>query len=215
MNHASLMNTLRALGLSLLLLQVGCSDGTGVAPDASQQDGSAQDVAVGDVVQQDMIAPGDQGAQEDVAPSKKTTYLVVLQKLGFTREDPEGIAPGFNLDGRVSDEDDEQSCGIPDYTSPDGEEGIDNQLAFIEPALGIAGLGAAEDLLQSAIEEGGILIMMHVTGVDDLENDPEVQRMIRTGQGVPLLGFCRARPSICTQRAQTVWQRLGTSKMAS
>jgi hypothetical protein len=134
------------------------------------------------------MTPAPDIGAPDVTAVKKTTYLVVLDKLGFSREDPVGIAPGFNLDDQISEEGDEDTCGIPDYTSPEGEEGIDNQLAFIEPALGAVGLGAAEDLIQSTIQEGGILIMMQIDGVDDLVNDPEVQLTIRTGLGVPLLG---------------------------
>lgn len=41
----------------------------------------------------------------------------------------EGTAPGLDLDGLVSDELDSEGCETPDFTSPDGTEGVDNGLA--------------------------------------------------------------------------------------
>ncbi len=114
--------------------------------------------------------------------------LVVLDKLAFTGEVEEGVAPGWDLDDRISDEYDEETCGHADYTAPDGTEGVDNKLASIVPLFELVGIGAAEGLIQDSIEDGGLLLMMEVTGVDDPVDDDDVQVMVRAGHGTPLLG---------------------------
>ena len=70
--------------------------------------------------------------------------LAVLDQLAFTREVTPGVAPGFDLDARQSDARDAASCFKPDYMSPEGVPGIDNQLAGLVPLLDAFGLGAVE-----------------------------------------------------------------------
>ncbi|HIN85711.1 MAG TPA: hypothetical protein EYN06_04450 [Myxococcales bacterium] len=127
----------------------------------------------------------DSSPIEEIGPE---TRLMVIQTLGFAKIQEDGTAPGFDVDGVVSEEGDPKTCGHKDLISPEGTEGIDNQLASLVPLLELAGLGAAEGLLQSTIEDGGILIMIEVDGIDDPYNDDEVSVMVRAGQGVPLLG---------------------------
>ena len=57
------------------------------------------------------------------ACGKGPTQAAVITMLGFTAEEPEGVAPGFDIDGRASDTTDEASCGKQDYTGPDGMPG--------------------------------------------------------------------------------------------
>ena len=121
-------------------------------------------------------------------PGSPPPQVMAIDTLSFTREGPTGIAPGFDLDGQNSPEGDEASCGKGDFTSPEGVEGIDNQLAMLTPLFDLVGLGAVEDLVQRAIEDGGLLIMFELDGVDDLENDPEVTFSLNIGSGTPLLG---------------------------
>jgi hypothetical protein len=123
-----------------------------------------------------------------VIPTPKTTLVMVFDTMGFTNAESETVAPGFDLDGVVSEDGDESTCGHGDYTAPDGTPGIDNQLATIVPLFELVGLTAAEGLLQSIIEEGGLLMMIQLDGVDDPVNDDKVSLLFRTGFGSPLLG---------------------------
>lgn len=126
--------------------------------------------------------------QESVAEEESHRRLTVIDVINFTREDPVGVAPGFDLDDKVSVSGEADSCGHGDFTSPDGESGIDNQLALITPLFDTVGIGAVEGFVQAAVEEGGLLIMWEVSDVDDLENDPDVTVTLRFGKGDPLLG---------------------------
>src|SRR5688572_16556007 len=75
-------------------------------------------------------------------PSEGIKSTAVLQKLALGREEPEGIAPGFNLDGVNSDERDSRSCAKDDFVDADGNVGVDNQLARLLPLIDLAGEGA-------------------------------------------------------------------------
>jgi hypothetical protein len=134
-------------------------------------------------------APTDDGAEPEVPEvTGPESRLFVIQTMGFAKERDDGTVAGFNVDGVTSEDGDPASCGHADWTSPDGTPGIDNQLAGLVPLLELAGLGAAESLIQSTIEDGGILIMLQIDGIDDLENDDQVTFTVRAGKGVPLLG---------------------------
>lgn len=117
----------------------------------------------------------------EVAAVKPT--LLVLDQLIFGKEIEPGIAPGFDLDGTDAD-----VCGQSDYVSPYGGTGVDNQLAVITPLLELTELGAVQTLLQNSIEQGGLLVIMELSGVDDLVNDKDVKVRLRLGEGTPLLG---------------------------
>ena len=110
------------------------------------------------------------------------------ENLTFSGNKNSGIAEGFDLDGKVSDNRDEATCYSQDYTSPQGETGVDNQLAKvwadIEPLVGEAVRG----LIQGSINEGRFLMMVELTGVDDLVNDDNVTLHLFRGQLNPLIG---------------------------
>jgi hypothetical protein len=114
--------------------------------------------------------------------------LSVISVINFTREIEDGVAVGFDVDGVVSEDGDDESCGHADFVSPDGTKGIDNQLALITPLFDTVGIGAVEGFVQAAVEQGGLLIMWEVKGVDDTQNDDEVLVRLRFGTGKPLLG---------------------------
>jgi hypothetical protein len=122
------------------------------------------------------------------APHPPETLLAAVNTLGFTRSESPGVAPGFNLDDRVSDTSDVRTCRKPDFTSPEGEPGIDNQLATLVPLFEVVGIGAVEGLVQNSIKEGGLLIMLEAGDVNDRVDDPEITLQLRLGQGTPLLG---------------------------
>ncbi len=161
-----------AILLAIQLLLLAC-DGGGAGPVA---DATATDAVAGDA------------GSGPLARNPVTRRLWVLDTVKFTRQDPVGIAPGWNLDGKVSDEKDDASCGKPDFKSPAGVDGIDNQFAVLVPIIEKTGIAAFESLLQASVESGGVLLMVELEGIDDLRNDPEVKVTIRAGQGVPLLG---------------------------
>lgn len=131
-------------------------------------------------------APATDAPEDTPAPSG--TRLAAVNTLGFTRRLDDGSVPGFNLDDRVSDGGDRDTCGKMDYVSPDGTEGVDNQLATLVPLFEGIGIGALEGLVQNSIKEGGLLIMLETSGVDDEIDDPSVDVTLRFGQGTPLLG---------------------------
>ena len=127
-------------------------------------------------------------APDDAAEVGPAPWVSVMDTLTFTSLVEDGIAPGFDVDGVITEKGDEESCGHGDFTSPDGEEGIDNQLAMITPLLDLVGLGAVHGLIQSSIEQGGLLLVLELDGLDDVTSDDEVGVTMRFGAGSPLLG---------------------------
>lgn len=155
---------------AVLALLVGCgSDGMSTDADAGVADAVDQDANVGP----DIVTDG--GAYfADGGMMLEGTHANVIRQILFEGEIEPGVARGFDLDGVVSPEDDEASCGHGDLMSPDGREGIDNQLALlwevIEPLVGVQ----VQELLQGAINEGRVLVVAELDGVDDLRNDDDI-----------------------------------------
>ena len=98
------------------------------------------------------------------------------------------MALGFDLDGRVSGAEDSETCGHADLVDPEGREGIDNQLAQLWTTLAPLVGAQVEALMQNAINEGRLLVMMELVGVDDPLNDPEVTLNLFTGVLRPSVG---------------------------
>lgn len=111
----------------------------------------------------------------------------VVHTLGLGREDPKGVVTGFNLDGFVSDSRDGRSCFQNDFMSPEGEEGVDNQLATLLPLIDLAGEGALDALLQQAINEGRALMIFDVVQPPGAK-DGQVTLTVSRGDDRPLLG---------------------------
>ncbi|MCB9730903.1 MAG: hypothetical protein H6744_21135 [Deltaproteobacteria bacterium] len=164
-----------ALGFAL---GAGACDGSEVTVEADAASDLGGDVTAPDATTPDAETPG---------PALPMSRLVVLDQLSFAPEEAPGVAAGFDLDHQASDGTEPEACGEADYLSPQGTPGVDNKVAGLLPLFAVAGIGAAEGLLQSTIEEGGILLMMQVDGIDDLEDDDAVTVTIRSGQGKPLL----------------------------
>ncbi len=124
------------------------------------------------------------------------SHTYVMSMLNIGQADPAGdpnIVPGFNLDGRNSNEDDQYGCFHPDFTSPppDNETGVDNQLG---PILSSVGMSLdIEGTIQENIADGSLLILLTVEGVDDFTNDAcvnvklELGTMQDTGSETPML----------------------------
>lgn len=119
---------------------------------------------------------------------------VILRDLGFasrTGEQIDGIdvAEGLNLDGVDSDRSDLASCARRDFVSPEGVPGVDNQFAFLYDAVvEFFQDGTVEGIVRGSINEGRLLIMLEVEGVDSYENDDSVMVSIFLGEGAPDVG---------------------------
>lgn len=113
------------------------------------------------------------------------TVIGVLSTLTFARATEEGVSSGFDLDGAVTESGGATGCGIADYTSPDGAPGIDNGFAVVVPTLELTEASAVEGLIQDAINNGNLLILFELSGVDSTEEDPCVDVTLLRGQGTP------------------------------
>ena len=114
----------------------------------------------------------------------------IVYEVKFGREDPSGISLGHDIDQRVSDNSDAQGCRQTDLTSPDGQEGIDNQFAKILPLVEAVGGEAIEGLAQGIINQGRLLMMFQLTALDDpnLQEDDCVHFESFYGLGTPHIG---------------------------
>jgi hypothetical protein len=111
------------------------------------------------------------------------TYTYVLAEVGLIADaNEDGSVVGLNLDDRVDDMPAPESCNKLDFTGPNGEPGVDNQLSLFGPILGLFG-GDPAALIQGAINEGSLLILMEFEGLDSFENDNNVTVRIHFGTG--------------------------------
>ena len=171
--------TLRQFLLAAMIVGAGCGgehdpDGipaetTGDTTSATSRDDAGQtDEATATAVDySDGYFEGDGFLMSD-------THANVIRQITFIGEDIDGIAVGFDLDNKVSQSGDIETCLHGDLVSPEGVEGIDNQFATIWPALKPLVGEQIEGLLQGAINEGRILIIVELVGLDDLKNDDDV-----------------------------------------
>ena len=127
-----------------------------------------------------------QPAEEVCKPGPSQAY--VITSLSFTREVPRGVAPGFNLDARVTEKADDFSCGHTDLVSPTGEKGIDNQLALLIPEVEKRVGNAIDGIVQGAINDGRLLILFDLKNVNSTEDDGCVDMQVSLGSGKPTLG---------------------------
>lgn len=124
-------------------------------------------------------------ARPECVPRARSMSSVVVE-LAFTRAQ-EGVTDGFDIDGRKSTDQDAKGCFQPDFTSPDGVAGIDNQLAVLLPIVDAQTGGALEGAIQGAVNNGQLLFAVTVDDVDDLCNDDAVTVRMERLTGVPLV----------------------------
>lgn len=115
------------------------------------------------------------------------TRVVVVRSMTFTRR-VDGVSPGFDLDGHVSDADDPQGCYQEDLVDPNGVPGIDNVFSSFIPILETTEGAALEGLLQDAIDAGRLLVLLELEDVDDAANDTCVNLDVLAGVGTPRIG---------------------------
>lgn len=114
--------------------------------------------------------------------------LGVAQELLISRAE-EGVSAGFNLDGETSSEGGGTGCGIADYDGPNGENGVDNAIARLVPALELTEAIAAEDLILQAINSGELLVLFRLSGLDeDPADDSCVSLDVLRGNAEPIIG---------------------------
>lgn len=154
----------------------GPTDGGGTdtgAPDGGDVDGGGD-------------AGGDTDAGLDAGPGAPCeggdTHTYVLSYIDLGRP-AGGLTPGFNLDGRISDETDAMGCFQADGTSPppDSIMGVDNQIGGLAATIETATGTDIEMSFQSSINEGNLLILARVSHVDSLENDDCVDLEVMFG----------------------------------
>ena len=187
MNHATRI----ALALLLLLSAAACGDdNSGAASDAASNTTatSGDTSGTGGEITPTPSDPSGAGYFEEGGFVLEDSHVNVMRTVAVVGETEPGVAPGFDLDGRVSEGGEEETCGHPDLMSPEGSPGIDNQLAVMWPALEPLVGEAATALLQGSINEGRILIMMEMVGLDDLVNDDDVTFNLYQGLGEPDIG---------------------------
>lgn len=163
------MNPLRAL---LPLLLAGCAGDTADRP--GFVDVEARDWG------------GDTGDGGTCDASGGRLHWVVDQ-VWFTRVE-DGVSDGFDLDGDVSTAGGPGGCGVADAVAPDGTGGVDNAFGKLLPILETTEFVAAEELINSTIRSGELLLLAELTGVDSLEADTCVGMAMRRATGAPLLG---------------------------
>jgi len=167
--------------------------GTDASADADGAD-TGTDAAAGDVAI-DTTGPDEGGVTEPPDPEwfggeryiEPNTHTNVIRRMIFYGEEG-GVADGFDLDERTSEIGDPQSCGHPDLVDSTGQDGIDNQLAVLWNAIVLIVGEQTEELLQGAINEGRVLIMIELADLDDLQNDDDVTVRIYRGLLDPELG---------------------------
>lgn len=168
--------TTRLLGFCLsLLFAVSCGD---TADPTADDPGAVGDSETGQTDLPDTTQP------EDIGPRD---YLAVVRTFNFAREE-RGVTVGFDLDGVISTASDPQGCNQVDLRTEDGERGIDNQFAKLIPAVETVGGDAIEGLANEAINDGRLLLMIGLEGVDDLVNDDDVTVRVFRGLGQPAIG---------------------------
>ncbi|MFT5353858.1 MAG: hypothetical protein ACI9KE_001058 [Polyangiales bacterium] len=120
--------------------------------------------------------------------------MVVARQVTFAAreaevEDGPDISVGVDLDGVDTQMPEEGACFQADFVSPDGRRGVDNAFAFLfELVESFFQEGTVEGIIQGTINEGRLLMMFGVTGVDDWENDESVVLEVFLGDGRPDIG---------------------------
>ncbi len=116
-----------------------------------------------------------------------STVVGVISSISHARRN-EGVVWGLDIDGLDSVNTDPNGCYKDDLVDPMGNTGIDNAFSALIPALESTEAVALESLVQQAINNGNLLLMIEIRGVDDWQNDDCVDVSIWRGKGTPLIG---------------------------
>lgn len=135
-------------------------------------------------------AAGEGGAEDAACVPPEHERTAVISRFGFVRQDPmmPGVVDGFDLDDHVSRAGDPRSCRHEDLVSPDGTPGINNQLAQLLPIVDSMTGGVIDSAIQTAINNGQLLITLSVEDLDDLCHDDQVTLVFQRVSGMPFIG---------------------------
>jgi len=156
--------------MTLVLVASGCGDLDDDAADAGTED------AEGEV------------SRPECATDACTDHFAVAQTIDYVFPDDAGTLDGFDIDGRVSDEDDTEGCNQQDYVSADGREGIDSQSSILMRLLMDINGEAIDGYTKTAIADGDLLMVTGIEGVDDPMDDDCVIVSAFPVVGSPFLG---------------------------
>ncbi len=178
--------SLPALGLGLLVA-AGCGGGTLRGPDAGRNQ-PVLDAGPADawVPPPDVFVPAADAGRRPADPPGDDTIELVMSWARLPVEDPEGVAPGFDLDGHATRRHEATGCGHADFVAPaslGGAEGVDNQVVPVYEA--VRGINPETDFdedLANAIAAGDAIILVRIAHVGDLVNDGEIEVSIMTGR---------------------------------
>ena len=177
-----LINTLNLLGITLIL-STACTPAPNASTAAEQIDQSDSG----------LITPPDMEEEWSYYQGSdfylENSHTNVIRQILFLQEEIPGVVPGFNLDSRVSERGDEETCGHPDLEDPEGRSGIDNQFATLFRLLSVIVEDTPQIAIQGAINEGRVLMMIELLGVDSFVDDDDVTLRIFRGSGRPLVGI--------------------------
>lgn len=116
------------------------------------------------------------------------TLLYVVSSLGAGIPTAAGRVPGFDVDQRLSDASDGETCNQPDYVSPPPESrtGVDNQLGPIVASFDFQ--DEVERLFDAAIEDGSLLLLVEIGHVQSVTDDDCVTVSFLNGSFPPGIG---------------------------
>lgn len=135
--------------------------------------------------------PGTDGGTDAGIPDPpgSMTYDYVVNALAIGEESATtpGESPGFDLDNHnTASETDPVGCGWVDFTAPSiygGTQGVDNQLGPLLKMIADLGLDFdANSTIADNLANGSLLLLVRVTGVGDLRNDPNVTIQFYLGE---------------------------------
>lgn len=132
------------------------------------------------------IGCSGRSAETAAVCTEAEVHTAVVSALTFGRAEGD-VAPGFDLDGHDSLQGDAEGCGHEDYTSPDGQPGVDNAFAGLMPILETTEAQALEPIIEQAIQEGLIVLLLEMTDPHASSDSCRSVRVLK-GEGQPLVG---------------------------
>lgn len=112
----------------------------------------------------------------DDAPPVSVTYII--GEIAIPAAAVDGVTPGFNLDGKVSDGTGTATCedAAPDFRNGSGETGVDNELVgtLIGLLRTLAGDLNVQETVDEQVASGALLIALRVNDVNSFTTDPSV-----------------------------------------
>ena len=115
---------------------------------------------------------------EEDTSFQNTNRIYVIDEITFARRTEE-VVWGFDIDSHISQDSDAAGCHHQDLIDPLGNEGIDNAMSGLVPALERTEAAAIEPLIDEAIRNGNLLLLF--------AHDTHTLSMYK-GIGAPMVG---------------------------